>query len=230
MSISQDLFATLQQRIGYQFKDTQLLQLALTHRSYGKPNNERLEFLGDSILGALVTEILFKDNASVQEGELTQRRSSLVNGKNLSKIARELSLDQVMLLGLGENRDQIGDAILEDALEALVGAVFVDSDFNCCRETFRPLFENELVQVLSSGQGKDSKTKLQELMQAQKSSLPRYRLEQTEGPDHDKRFLVRVEIEKPALQAKGEGSSRKNAEQQAACNLLDMLGEEYQGS
>ena len=224
MSTSQDLFDALQQRIGYQFKDTQLLQLALTHRSYGKPNNERLEFLGDSILGALVTEILFKDNASVQEGELTQRRASLVNGKNLSKIAREISLDQVLLLGMGENREQIGDAILEDALEALIGAVFVDSDYNSCRETFKSLFEDELNQVLISGHGKDSKTKLQELMQAQKSSLPRYRLERTEGPDHDKRFLVRVEIEAPALSAKGEGTSRKNAEQQAARNLLDMLG------
>lgn len=222
MSSSPELLNSLQQAIGYQFKDTGLLQLALTHRSYGKPNNERLEFLGDSILGALVTELLYKEDDQAQEGELTQRRASLVNGKHLAKLARSFELENVLLLGLGENRKNIGFAILEDAFEALIGAVFVDSNYDQCRKTFRPLLEREL-DSLSQGAGKDSKTALQELMQAKKVDLPRYKLVHSEGPDHAKHFVVEVEISSPSLTATGEGSSRKNAEQAAASNILKLL-------
>ena len=223
MPISDDRLDRLQRNIAYQFKDSNLLRLALTHRSFGKPNNERLEFLGDAVLGAIVADALYKQNAIAQEGELTQHRSSLVNGKNLAAIARRLQLDEVLLLGQGEKRDQLSDAILEDALEALVGAVFIDSSFDTATKAFAPIVQRQLADITSVGSTKDSKTRLQELMQAKKAALPRYRLEYTEGPDHDRRFVVRVHISAPQLDAVGEGSSRKNAEQQAANKLLNML-------
>lgn len=216
-------FESLQVTIAYQFQDIDLLRLALTHRSYGKPNNERLEFLGDAILGSIVADLLFKQNSTAQEGELTQQRASMVNGKNLATLARNLRLDKVMLLGQGENRDQISEAILEDAMEALVGAVFLDSDFDCCRKIFTPIIEKEWEEISAAGLLKDGKTQLQELMQSQQASLPHYSLENTEGPDHDKHFMVKVEISSPKLAARGEGSSRKSAEQAAAIALLTML-------
>lgn len=223
MTSHPDSFESLQVTIAYQFKDIDLLRLALTHRSYGKPNNERLEFLGDAILGSIVADLLFKLSITAQEGELTQQRASMVNGKNLADLARNLRLDKVMLLGQGESRDQISEAILEDAMEALVGAVFLDSDFDGCRKVFTPIIEKELEEISAAGLLKDGKTQLQELMQSQQASLPHYSLENTEGPDHDKHFRVKVEISSPKLAAQGEGGSRKSAEQAAATALLAML-------
>ncbi len=210
--------------LGYRFRDPTLADLALTHRSVGKPNNERLEFLGDAFLGAIVAEMLYEAHPNASEGELSRLRAQLVNGQALAAIARELELGDRLRLGPGELKSGgfRRESILADAFEAMIAAVYLDGGFHACREVVRQLFA-ELVASLPRS-SKDAKTRLQEHLQAQGWPLPRYELIASRGDDHAKQFDVRCVVNEPLpAQAEASGSSRRAAEQEAAEIVLSRL-------
>ena len=174
----------LQNTLEHEFVRKDLLRQALTHRSHGANNNERLEFLGDAVLDTIVAQLLFAHDDKAREGELTSRRASLVNGKNLSELARQLGIADALLLGRGEANGEVKESILEDAFEALVGAVFLDAGYQVCFDVFSR-FLLPIIESPEFGSAvKDSKTQLQELMQAGAKPLPSYRLLGATGPDH----------------------------------------------
>lgn len=211
----------LQTRLSYSFNDDALLSTALRHKSAGKPNNERLEFLGDALLNAIVADTLYVDE-SLSEGEMTARRSQLVQGKTLSEIAIELDLAQHLELGMGERKGPVRASILEDALEALIGAVFLDSDYLQCKQVVTRLLQQRL-KLLAGSRNKDSKTALQELMQAKKLALPEYHREAEQGPDHERTFTVRCSVKLYNLTATATAGSRRLAEQLAAEKVLEQI-------
>jgi ribonuclease-3 len=208
----------------YHFRDTSLAALALTHRSAGKPNNERMEFLGDALLGAIVAEMLYETHPKAAEGEMSRLRAQLVNGQALAVIARELELGDRLKLGSGELKSGgfRRDSILADAFEALVAAVYLDGGFDACRDTVRTLFADRVTALPRSS--KDAKTRLQEWLQAQGHPLPHYELVGTEGEDHARIFDVNCVVSEPlAVTASGRGGSRRLAEQDAAEMVLNRL-------
>ena len=208
----------------YHFRDASLATLALTHRSAGKPNNERMEFLGDALLGAIVAEMLYETHPKASEGEMSRLRAQLVNGQALAEMARELELGDRLKLGSGELKSGgfRRDSILADAFEALVAAVYLDGGFEACRTTVRDLFADRVTALPRSS--KDAKTRLQEWLQAQGWPLPQYELVGTEGEDHARIFDVNcVVVEPMAITAAGRGSSRRLAEQDAAELVLGRL-------
>ena len=208
----------------YRFSDPALAQLALTHRSVGKPNNERMEFLGDALLGAVIAELLFEVHPKASEGELSRLRAQLVNGQVLAEVARELALGDALKLGPGELKTGgfRRDSILADAFEALLAAVYLDGGFDACREVVRGLFHERVVSLRRSS--KDAKTRLQEWLQAGGWGLPHYQLTASHGDDHAKTFDVRCTITEPqALIAEACGASRRTAEQDAAEAVLGQL-------
>lgn len=210
---------------GHRFADPGLLRQALTHRSAGVPHNERLEFLGDSIVNLLIAELLFQRWPKADEGALTRARAELVREASLALIARQLELGARLTMGPGEMKSggHRRDSILADALEAVVAAIYLDSGFDSCRATVVPWFE-ELLAALPVGKpGKDAKTRLQEWLQARQRPLPVYELVLESGDDHAKVFRVSCTIIDPTLHAEGEGSSRRNAEQAAAVALIEKL-------
>lgn len=210
---------------GHRFADPGLLRQALTHRSAGVPHNERLEFLGDSIVNLLIAELLFQRWPKADEGALTRARAELVREASLALIARQLELGARLTMGPGEMKSggHRRDSILADALEAVVAAIYLDSGFDTCRATVVPWFE-ELLAALPVGKpGKDAKTRLQEWLQARQRPLPVYELVLESGDDHAKVFRVSCTIIDPTLHAEGEGSSRRNAEQAAAVALIEKL-------
>lgn len=210
--------------LDYRFRDPALAQLALTHRSVGKPNNERMEFLGDALLGAVIAELLFEVHPKASEGELSRLRAQLVNGQALAEVARELALGDALKLGPGELKSGgfRRDSILADAFEALVAAVYLDGGFDACRQTVRALFGERIALLRRSS--KDAKTRLQEWLQARGWALPRYELTASHGDDHAKTFDIRCSIAEPQpLVAEASGSSRRVAEQDAAQTILDQL-------
>lgn len=214
-------------RLAYRFRDPALAQLALTHRSAGKPNNERLEFLGDALLGVVVAELLYEAHPHASEGELSRLRAQLVNGQALAAIARELELGDELKLGSGELKSggYRRDSILADAFEAMVAAVYLDAGFEGCRQVVRALFEPLVAAIPRSS--KDAKTRLQELLQGKGWPLPQYELVDSHGEDHAKTFDVICEITEPtAVRAEGRGSSRRAAEQEAAETVLRRLQEQ----
>lgn len=205
-------------RLGYDFLQPQLLQRALTHRSYSQDNNERLEFLGDSVLNCAVARYLYDSYPHLPEGDLSRLRSNLVNQQTLFTLAQQLDLGELLLLGEGE-RKSAGfrrPSILADAMEALFGAVFLDSGFDAAQRVvlglYVPFIEQTDIQTL----GKDAKTLLQEHLQGRKLALPRYSVVSIEGEAHEQRFRVACEIAQLKLTTHGEGSSRRIAEQAAA--------------
>jgi ribonuclease-3 len=211
-------------KLTYRFRDPALAQLALTHRSAGKPNNERLEFLGDALLGVVVAELLYEAHPNASEGELSRLRAQLVNGQALAQIARELELGDELKLGSGELKSGgfRRDSILADAFEALMAAVYLDSDFAHCRETVRGLFAERVAAIPRSS--KDAKTRLQEWLQARGWPLPHYELKDSYGEEHAKTFDVSCAIAEPLpLSAEGRGGSRRAAEQDAAEAVLRQL-------
>ncbi|TBR39662.1 MULTISPECIES: ribonuclease III [Dyella] len=213
-------------KLTYRFRDPALAQLALTHRSAGKPNNERLEFLGDALLGVIVAEMLYDAHPNASEGELSRLRAQLVNGQALAVVARELELGDDLKLGSGELKSGgfRRDSILADAFEAMVAAVYQDSDFDACRNWVRELFDERIAAIPRSS--KDAKTRLQEWLQAKGWPLPQYELKDSHGEDHAKTFDVTCAIEEPqALVAEGRGGSRRAAEQDAAESVLRQLQE-----
>jgi len=204
-----------------------LAQLALTHRSIGKPNNERLEFLGDALLGAIIAEMLYEVHPNASEGELSRLRAQLVNGQALALVARELELGDELKLGPGELKSGgfRRDSILADAFEALVAAVYLDSGFEACREVVRGLFAERIAALRRSS--KDAKTRLQEWLQAGGWPLPLYELTASHGEDHAKTFDVSCAISEPLpVQAEARGASRRAAEQDAAEMVLNQLLEQ----
>ena len=208
-----------------------LAQLALTHRSIGKPNNERLEFLGDALLGAVIAEMLYEVHPNASEGELSRLRAQLVNGQALALVARELELGDELKLGPGELKTGgfRRDSILADAFEALVAAVYLDSGFEACRDVVRGLFAERIAALRRSS--KDAKTRLQEWLQAGGWPLPQYELTASHGEDHAKTFDVSCVISEPLpLQAEARGASRRAAEQDAAETVLNQLLEQHRKS
>jgi ribonuclease III len=208
----------------HHFRDPSLATLALTHRSAGKPNNERMEFLGDALLGAIVAEMLYETHPKASEGEMSRLRAQLVNGQALAEMARELELGDRLKLGSGELKSGgfRRDSILADAFEALVAAVYLDGGFEACRNTVRGLFADRVTALPRSS--KDPKTRLQEWLQAEGWPLPQYELVGTEGEDHARIFDVNCVVMEPmAITASGRGSSRRLAEQDAAEVVLSRL-------
>jgi ribonuclease III len=215
----------LQQRIGYRFSEPGLLARALTHRSHGALHNERLEFLGDSVLNCVVAAELFERFAELPEGELSRLRAHLVRQQALHEIAQTLGLGEHLQLGEGELKSGgfARPSILADALEALVGAIFLDGDFAAARETVRRLYEPLLEGLDPRALGKDPKTLLQELLQARKIALPQYSVLATRGAAHSQSFEVECLIPQLSVRTTGSGSSRRSAEQEAAMRAFEQI-------
>lgn len=211
-------------RLGYHFDDPALLRQALTHRSRGGRNNERLEFLGDAILGFVVAEALFRQFPRASEGELTRMRARLVRRETLADIARQLEMGPHLNLGVGELRSGGADrdSILSDALEALIGAIYLDSGIEAATGVLLRLLEEQLGSV-SPDIVKDPKTRLQELLQKQGLPLPLYEVVRQEGKPHELLFIVECRAGEPAAVFRGEGGSRRDAEQQAALQAIEAL-------
>jgi len=205
-------------QIGHEFAQPQLLQRALTHRSYSSAHNERLEFLGDSVLNCVVAKHLYEIHPSLAEGDLSRLRSNLVNQQTLSKLAQQLRLGELLLLGEGE-RKSAGfrrPSILADTMEALFGAVFLDAGFAAAEQVILKLYVPFIASADAQTLGKDYKTLLQEYLQGKRLALPRYILVATQGEAHAQLFQVECQIEQLKLFTYGEGSSRRTAEQVAA--------------
>jgi ribonuclease-3 len=211
--------------LSYEFADTELLQRALTHKSFAATNNERLEFLGDAVLDLVISETLFGDHNSVDEGGLTRLRALLVRGATLTEMAREIGLDSVLRLGAGEARSggHQRDSILADALESLFGAIFLDGGFHAVRDVIMRLYASRLDALPGQDDLKDPKTRLQEALQAQGLALPDYEVTREEGPPHARYFDVVCRIPERDLETTGSGRSRRAAEQEAAEQALLLL-------
>lgn len=215
----------LQRNLGYGFRDPGLLALALTHRSCGSDNNERLEFLGDSVLNHIIAERLFHLFPACSEGELSRMRAALVRKESLASVARELCLGEAVSLGPGERKSggHRRDSILADALEAVVGALLLDGGQDAASERVLAWFGERLAAVSPGTATKDAKTSLQEYLQGRGLPLPAYELAQVEGEDHRQQFTVECRLQEPALAVRGSGSSRQRAEQAAAVAALEVL-------
>lgn len=208
----------LQQALGYTFVRPDLLTQALTHRSYGSVNNERLEFLGDSVLNCTVARALFDAFPDLPEGSLSRLRANLVRQETLADIAIELKLGESLRLGEGELKSGgfRRPSILADALESLFGAVFLDAGFDAAQRVVRGLFDPLVAKIDPTASGKDPKTLLQEILQSRRLPLPDYQLVDTHGEAHDQNFVVECVLAKPVLTTRGVGKSRRAAEQEAA--------------
>lgn len=211
----------LSKNLGYVFNNPKLLLQALTHRSAHVEHNERLEFLGDSIINFLIAEVLYQAREYAQEGELSRLRASLVKGETLAQIAKEIQLGDYLILGTGELKTggHQRDSILADAFEAVVGAVYLDSDLSRCKEIILPLFTSRLSD-LSTLKLKDPKTQLQEVLQAKSFALPEYKVVGMEGEPHDQVFIVECNVVALSLTSQGKANSRRRAEQEAARAML----------
>ncbi len=217
--------ALLQQRIAYHFKDEALLTLALTHRSFSSQNNERLEFLGDSLLGVTISEYLYYKFPAVKEGILSRLRSKLVKGETLALIAREFDLSEYLIMGPGELKSggYRRDSILADAVEAIIGAIFLDSDIETCKSIILAWFSTRLEDLSIDDQLKDPKTQLQELLQSQKKPLPLYTVTNIDGASHQQMFTVTCDIVLLKEPVQAVATSRRQAEKEAAILALSLL-------
>lgn len=211
--------------IGLGLQRPELYAQALTHRSAGRENYERLEFLGDALVNMLVAEMLFERFPQSDEGDLTRLRANLVKEAALADVARELELGKQLRIGLSEMRSGgwRRSSILADAFEALIGAIYLDQGFEACRGKVREWIGPRVAAIDSSGQFKDAKTRLQEWLQARRLALPEYPLVGSSGADHAKTFEVECRIDTDALPTRGSGSSRRHAEQIAAEQMLHQL-------
>ncbi len=214
----------IEHKIGYKFANQKLLKQALTHRSHSTPNNERLEFLGDSVLNCVIARVLYERFTELAEGDLSRVRANLVNQQSLYDVAMTLSLGQHVMLGQGEL--QSGGAnrpsILADALEAIFGAVLLDSGFESAANVITTLFESIVGTLDPADVAKDAKTRLQELLQGKRMALPEYAVVEVSGEAHDQQFRVKCVVAAMDIQSYGEGSSRRAAEQDAAQRAYEM--------
>ena len=219
------LYQKLCRRLGYFFADLGLLELALTHRSFGGKNNERLEFLGDSILNYVIAEDLFHRFPKAKEGELSRLRASLVKGDTLAELAREFGLGDYLKLGAGELKSGgfRRDSILADAVEGIIGAIYLDAGMDICREHILAWYRERLNATSLKVVTKDAKTRLQEFLQARRHPLPQYDVVDIVGDPHDQTFFVHCQIELLPEPVKGKGNSRRIAEQNAASKALKLL-------
>lgn len=210
---------------GHAFQQASLLRQALRHRSAGAPNNERMEFLGDALVNLIIAEALHSRWPKADEGALTRARASLVRESSLAGIARELGVGDKLELGPGEMKSggHRRDSILADALEAIVAAVHLDSGFETCRSLVLPWFESRLLELPVGKVEKDSKTRLQEWLQARQLPRPEYSVVDSSGEEHDRTFVVSCRTDDPPTGAQGEGSSLRAAEQAAARLVLAHL-------
>ncbi|MSQ56695.1 MAG: ribonuclease III [Limnohabitans sp.] len=215
----------LQQRLGHTFSDQGWLTLALTHRSFSSSHNERLEFLGDSVLNLVVSQFLYEALADLPEGELSRVRANLVKQDTLHQLAVELGLTGLIRLGEGELRSggQNRPSILADTLEALIGAVFLDAGFQVANDWVKRLFQKVELKSDMLAAAKDPKTELQEYLQSRKFKLPIYRVIGTTGAAHQQTFDVECEVPELGLILRGIGSSRRTGEQAAAAAILLMM-------
>ncbi|WP_425439712.1 ribonuclease III [Pseudocolwellia agarivorans] len=217
--------AALSKRIGYTFNDQSLLLQALTHRSAKGLHNERLEFLGDSILGFVIAEALFHQFPKHDEGDLTRMRSSLVKGVTLAELGRNFKLGEHLILGAGELKSggHKRDSILEDAVEAIIGAVYLDSDQQRCKTLILEWFSERLTNIKPGNGQKDPKTRLQEYLQGRKIDLPEYEVLEITGQSHNQQFTVKCITSVINTEVVAKGTSRRKAEQSAAQQVLDLI-------
>jgi ribonuclease III len=215
-------FSALIKTLGYQFTDEKLLREALTHRSAAINNNERLEFLGDSILNFVIAEELYRRYPDVTEGDLSRLRAELVKKDGLAKVARDLSLSDHLILGSGELKSggYRRDSILADTVEAILGAVYLDAGFDVCKKMILRFYQQQLTDIPAPSELKDAKTRLQELLQAHKLALPEYEVTHIEGKAHQQVFTVICRIDELDINTEGEANSRRKAEQLAATQAL----------
>lgn len=218
-------YQRLEQRLGYHFEDQRQLQLALTHRSHSATNNERLEFLGDSILNFIVGEELFKRFPEVREGQLSRLRSQMVKGDTLAELAREFELGECLILGEGEMKSggNSRDSILADSVEAIIGAIYLASGLGICRERVLTWFAPRLSKLGLNTSGKDSKSQLQEYMQAQRQPLPEYVVVEVGGEGHAQMFTIECRVALTKQPTSATASNRREAEKQAASLMLAQL-------
>ncbi len=215
----------LEQAIGHTFSDSSLLLTALTHRSHSSPHNERLEFLGDSILNGVIARALFDRFPDVPEGDLSRLRANLVRQDSLHQLAVSVSLGKYLRLGEGELKSGGSQrpSILADALEALFGGVWLDAGFDAASAVIVRLYAEMLSAIVPGQPMKDAKTRLQEYLQGRRLPLPKYLLTGTEGEAHAQHFKIACEIETLHIQTEGSGGSRRAAEQMAAERALERL-------
>lgn len=225
MSKADEQLDRLQKTLEYQFRDVDLLTQALTHRSKGSTNNERLEFLGDAILGFVAADLLYNQFNSSPEGHLSRFRASLVKKETLAELAREYSLGDFLLLGSGELKSGgfRRDSILADAVEAIIGAIYLDNGLDNARSFVEKCLAPRLANLSTENELKDPKTRLQELLQARHFSLPEYEVVNTLGDEHNQSFEVSCKVQGLAQLVLGSGSSRRKAEQAAAEQALVLF-------
>lgn len=217
--------AELCRRIGYRFRQPQLLQRALTHRSHSAAHNERLEFLGDSLLNCVMARFLYDNYPDITEGDLSRLRSNLVNQQTLATLAQQLQLGEQLQFGEGEVKSGGSQrpSILADALEALFGAVWLDADFAAAQKVVLGLYVPYLGSLDLRSLGKDPKTLLQEHLQGHKLPLPKYAVVEIKGEAHAQTFVVSCDIPKLNIVTRGEGGSRRLAEQSAAATAYSKI-------
>ena len=216
----------LKDSLAYEFHNAELLQKALTHRSAEGQNNERLEFLGDSVLQLVISERLFRERRGVSEGRLSRLRSSLVKDATLAEIAIELGIGEFLILGAGERKSggHRRASILADAIEAMFGAIYLDAGFEAAREVIEKVYAERMDALPVGAELRDPKTRLQEWLQARQLALPRYEVDKVSGKAHKQFFDVSCSIDEPALVTHGNGTTRRDAEQQAADRMLAEIG------
>lgn len=220
-----DSLSPIERALDYRFRDSSLLARALTHSSSGAPHNERLEFLGDAVLEMVISAALFSRHQDLDEGVLSRWRAALVNRKSLAGLARRLQLGDSLQLGSGESKTggRQRDSILANAFEALVGAAFVDSDYDNVRDVVLRVFGERLNAPDAPATLVDSKSRLQEELQSRALPLPSYSVESITGLEHEQTFHVLCEISASGIRTEGEGGSRRAAEQAAAARALSRL-------
>ncbi|MFT5542379.1 MAG: ribonuclease-3 [Glaciecola sp.] len=220
-----NLYSRINKVIDYKFDDLSLLEQAFTHRSAAKIHNERLEFLGDAILGMVVAEILYQQFPEQPEGKLTRMRSSLVKGDTLALIAKEHDFGSFLKLGSGEMKSggHRRSSILADAVEAVIGAIFLESGIDAAKNTIIKLFASRIKKLDPNIQIKDNKTQLQEYLQSRQLPLPNYEVVSISGKDHAQTFEVACTVEPLKTSQIGVGKSRRQAEQNAAKKTLEKL-------
>ncbi len=212
--------------LGYQFKNPELLELALTHRSHGTANNERFEFLGDAILGMVVADVLFQLHPNSPEGDLTRLRAAVVRGETLADIAKNLNLGKYILVGSSEKKTGVirRRSILADTLEAVFAAVYLDGGIKDVIRVITDLTSKTIAGLPAAGTLKDPKTKLQEWLQARSREVPEYTMIAVRGADHAKEFVVECRLpDEPEISFSATGSSRRRAQQAAAELMLAHL-------
>ncbi|MFB9135239.1 ribonuclease III [Vibrio sp. AK197] len=217
--------AKLQRKLGYQFNDVELFNLALTHRSANGKHNERLEFLGDSILSFVIADDLYHRFPKVNEGDMSRMRATLVRGNTLAELGREFELGDHLKLGPGELKSGgfRRDSILADAVEAIIGAIYLDSDIEVVRGIILTWYQTRLTSIQPGVSQKDPKTRLQEFLQGRRKPLPVYTVSKIKGEAHNQEFTVECEVAGIGKPVIGKGTSRRKAEQAAAELALEQL-------